>query len=140
MNPKHQWHREDKLKTWLEFIQGNGGDNATIPAGQGVTPPDQGDPNNMPPTKPANAPGAPDENKVLEELTNDVQRAVERLFKTLDKHQMNKQKAMGLLSTIISSVANQYGLSSTNVRQAGQQGLRTNSEPISPPLQPQVAN
>jgi len=126
------------MKTWLEFLQGNGGENPTIPAGQGVMPPDQGDPNKMPPTKPDPAPGAPNEDRVLEQLTNDVQRAVERLFATLDKHNMDKQKAMGLLSSIVSSVANQYGLSSTNVRQAGQQGLRTNSEPISPPLQPQA--
>jgi len=94
-------------------------------------------PTNGPPEKP-NV-GAPNEDEVLEKLTNDVQRVIDRLFKTLDKHRMNKQKAMGLLSAIISNVANQYGLNATNVKQAGMQGLKTNAEPISPPMQPMAA-
>ena len=74
----------------------------------------------------------------METLTNDLQRAVERFFQVISKRQLNKQKAMTLLSTIISTISNQYGLNATNVRQASQQGLQTNAEPISPPLQPQA--
>jgi hypothetical protein len=131
------------MRTFFEFTQGlkeepvgtnigtNGAENPTLPVGQEVTPP-------TPSAPPGGNTTSPDEAAVLEKLTNDVQRAIDRLFKTLDKHRMNKQKAMGMLSTIIANVSNQYGLNATNVRQAGQQGLRTNAEPISPPMQPQA--
>lgn len=127
------------MRTFFEFTQGtNGTENPTIPAGQGTPPV----PTNGPEPKPiehqpvANKPTPANEDEILEKLTNDVQRVIDRLFKTLDKHRMNKQKAMGLLSSIISNVANQYGLNATNVRQAGQAGLKTNNEPVSPPMQP----
>lgn len=121
------------MRTFFEFTQGtnpNGAENPTIPVGQGTMPPT---PTNGPPEKSV---GAPNEDEVLEKLTNDVQRVIDRLFKTLDKHRMNKQKAMGLLSAIIANVSNQYGLNATNVKHAGMQGLKTNAEPISPPMQP----
>lgn len=132
------------MRTFFEFTQGtNGAENPTIPAGQGAPPvPGQYPPPVYPQPKPiehqpvANKPTPANEDEILEKLTNDVQRVIDRLFKTLDKHRMNKQKAMGLLSSIISNVANQYGLTATNVRQAGQAGLKTNNEPVSPPMQP----
>jgi heme-binding NEAT domain protein len=124
------------MRTFFEFTQGtnnpnpNGAENPTIPVGGNSQTPT---PTNGPPQKSA---GSPNEDEAIESLTNDVQRALDRLFTVLGKHNMNKQKAKGMLTSIIANIAKQYDLDLTKVLQAGKQGVQVNNEPVSPPLQP----
>ena len=79
------------------------------------------------------------EDAVFEDLSNSLRRVLEtKLFPALDKNKLNKQKAMQLLSGLVAEVANRYGLTGSNVRQATQNGMKTNSEPTTVPMQPQA--
>lgn len=84
--------------------------------------------------------GVENEDKVFEDLSNTLRRVLEtKLFPALDRNKLNKHKAMQLLSGLVAEVANRYGLSNSNVRQAANIGMNPNSEPSSPPMQPQAA-
>ena len=79
------------------------------------------------------------EDAVFEDLSNSLRKVLEtKLFPALDKNKLNKQKAMQLLSGLVAEVANRYGLTGSNIRQAAQTGIKTNSEPTMPPMQPQA--
>ena len=84
--------------------------------------------------------GSENEDQVFEDLSNTLRRVLEtKLFPALDRNKLNKHKAMQLLSGLVAEVANRYGLNNTNVRQAANIGMKTNSEPSTPPMQPQAA-
>jgi len=87
---------------------------------------------------PVTAPGGGNEEKVLEELGNSLRKILEeRLFPALEKNHLSKESAMKLLQTIVSEVANKYGLSSSAVQQSARNAMTTNSEPRMPaPNQP----
>lgn len=58
----------------------------------------------------------------------------DRLAPLLAKNPLNRAKAMRLLSTIVSEISNETGLSASDVQKAGKMGMTTSSEPVSPPL------
>jgi hypothetical protein len=72
----------------------------------------------------------------MEGISNDIQREVEKLFKVINRHNLNKKQAVELLTTMIHNVANAGKLSNSFVKRASNQGMATNSAGISPPLQP----
>lgn len=101
--------------------------------------------NQMPPNQQANLPPTPQNNgghddEAFEDLSNTLQRIInQKLLPAIEKNRISKPKAMQLLSGLVSQVSNHTGLTTTNIRQATNTAIKTNSEPIgSPPLQPQA--
>lgn len=90
---------------------------------------------------PQTGPGAQHEDKILEELGNSLRRILEeKLFPALEKNHLSKTSAMKLLETIVSEVANKFGLSASAVQQSAKNAMTTNSEPRMPaPNQPTAA-
>lgn len=93
--------------------------------------------------------GGPTEDKILEDLGNDLRRILERrMYPALDKKHLSVDAAMNLFNTIGAEIANRYGVSpkegdkNGKETEAGDQGsgaMATNSEPLSPaPKQPQA--
>lgn len=101
--------------------------------------------------------GGPTEDKILEDLGNDIRRTLERrMYPALDKKHLSVDAAMNLFNTIGAEIANRYGVSPKEEApkedqegdqgeagpEAGDQGagaMATNSEPLSPaPKQPQA--
>jgi hypothetical protein len=81
--------------------------------------------------------GSSNDDAMLEDLNNSIRKMLAtKLYPLLDKSPMSRMKAMNLLSSLVAEVSNRYGLSASNVKKATTDGLRTNSEPSSPPLQP----
>lgn len=139
--------------TFIDFIQLRENDQAPlgqVPMGQvpsqGMAPSGQ-----MPmaqatgagagPIQPGTGPVEPGESnpdKVYEDISNSLTKILDdKLFPALDKNSLSKDKAMGLLQTLISKVSNRYGLNANNVMSAGRNAMTTNSEPRSPiPTQP----
>lgn len=103
--------------------------------------------NQMPPTGPSpeeQNPGQdqperqppPEAAAEMEGITNDIQRQVQRLFKVLDQHNLNKKKTVTLLTTIIQQIAGGGKLTATGATQTTRNAMTTNSGGISPPMQP----
>jgi len=72
-----------------------------------------------------------DEDAVVEETGNQIRKIMQKLVK------INPQEALNLLSVISSEISNTTG-QSANANNS-KEGLRTNSEPSSPPMQPQAS-
>lgn len=117
------------MKTFEEFVD----DSGVTQTPQTQMPPTGTTPQQNPPVGNHESPEAAAE---LETLTNDVRRAVDRMFAVVKRHNLNKQKAMMLLQSIIASIANEGGLTNSNVRQASTNAMRTNGEPTTVPQQP----
>lgn len=77
-----------------------------------------------------------DNDRELENISNSLNRILEKLFKVMDRSQLSKQKALNMLSVIDSKIANRYRLNNTQVRQAANTAIRTNTEPKGPQTQP----
>lgn len=89
----------------------------------------------MPTDAPVTPAADPADDVELSKLGQTVRKFLkDRLAPLLAKNPMNKAKAIRLLSTIVSEISNETGLSASDVQKAGKMGMTTNSEPVSPPL------
>lgn len=104
--------------------------------------------NQMPPTGPSpeqQNPGQttsdppPEAAAEMEGITNDIQRQVHRLFKVLEKHNLNKEKTATLLTTIIQQIASGGKLTTSGATQTTRNAMTTNSNGITPPMQPMAS-
>ena len=65
----------------------------------------------------------------MEGITNDIQRQIHRLFSVLEKHNLNKQKTVSLLTTIIQQIAGDK-LSKSNTATTARNAM---ANPLTPP-------
>lgn len=79
-----------------------------------------------------------DPSQEVQHLSQDIQRRIDQLFQVLSRHQLNKQQYKSILINMITNLADTGNLSNANIRQATNNAIRTNNEPITIPMQPQV--
>jgi hypothetical protein len=103
------------MKGFIEYIQ-----NGPVIGGQEI--PDQG----------MNDPAT------IEDLRNDLKRIQFKLNHALSKRKMTLNQAKLLISIFMQDIIGNSNLSNTAALQAAKQGINTNTEMNSPPLQPQA--
>jgi hypothetical protein len=117
------------FQKFLSLKEGNGDgfeDNRTVPGNTpGVQP-------NLATPQQGQQPSAPQQGELPENVSNDIKKAVERLFTVLDRHTLNKQKTSQILTSIIQGMAGDT-LNAANVMKVGRNAM--NPAPT-PPMQP----
>lgn len=103
------------MKSFIEYIQ-------TGPVVGGQEMPDQG----------MNDPAT------IEDLRNEIQKLQIKLNDALKKGRLTTNHAQSLISVLMQDIMSNSNLSNTAALQAAKQGINTNTEMNSPPLQPQA--
>lgn len=128
------------MKTFHEFVCIKEEDGMAFPQNQmnpasNQMPPTGQSPEEQNPGQEANRQPPPEVAAEMENITNEIQRQISRLFQIIDKNNLNKKKTVSLLNTILQQVS---GVEN-NANNASQNAMTTNSSGINPPMQPMAS-